>query len=159
MRRSTARLGLSLVETLLAITVLGVVVTAVSATMVGSVKQNTVSGQRTQAVQVLNFVGRRVTGGDTAVIPAEGQTLAWDYGQLAAAFPSLEREGGFADPALYRAEVTNRGPVAFGGGEAHQYDLRACFRRDGAEHCLDAQTFGPSLQPGGGGTPALPGIS
>lgn len=105
-------LGLTLVEVLVAIAVLSLVLVAMNAVLLSSIRQTAISGSRTQAVQILNYLGRRVVGGETALLPPSGTAKVYDYGSLGAAFPDLPREVRFADPALYKAEIANRGSPA-----------------------------------------------
>ena len=56
-------LGLTLVEVLVAIAVLSLVLVAMNAVLLSSIRQTAISGSRTQAVQILNYLGRRVVGG------------------------------------------------------------------------------------------------
>jgi len=150
--------GLTLIEVMMAIAVFGLLLTVLGTALVGAMRSNTLAGQRTQAVQVLNFLGRRVVGGDDLVLPAAGRTLSWNYGQLKTAFRDLSDQGGFSNPDNYRASVTSAGAITLATSSAVQYDVQVCFRRGGNENCLDTATIGPA--PVAGGTaPLLPGIN
>lgn len=155
----TRHLGLTVIETLVAITILGIITAAVMTTYASSMRQNANAGKRTQSAQVLNFLGRRVAGGESAVLA--GKTpKSWDYGELSAAFPELHNEEGFANPDYYRATVTNLGEVSLSSASAIHYHIEVCTRTQGSstESCVQGDTAGPA--PGGSGSAsALPGIN
>jgi type II secretory pathway pseudopilin PulG len=153
-----SRRGLSVVETLIAITVLGVVTAAAMTTYASSMRHNADAGKRTQSAQLLNYLGRRVAGGDGGVLPGEAPR-AWGYGELLTAFPELNASAqGFADPQFYRASVSNLGPVSLGAASATHYRIEVCTRASGDERCLRGDTLGPTPS-SGSSTPALPGIN
>lgn len=159
MTRVRAVSGLTVLEVLIALSVIGVVAAAFTTSTVSTVRYTAVSGQRTQAVQLLNYFGRRVAGGDGTVLPAAGTPSSWDYGALPGAFPDLADQGGFTDPSSYRAQIDNAGEVAFAGASATRYDLSVCFHQGGGESCVDGTTFGPSPSPSAATPPLLPGIN
>lgn len=157
MKRASATLGLTVIEVLIALAVIAVVTAAFTTAAVASFHHTSVTGARTEAVQVLNYLGRRAAGGDTAVLPAAGTPNTWGYGSLAASFPDLTNQGGLSDPARYRATITNAGAVTLAGASSVEYDVGVCYQAGGAEHCVQATTLGPSPT-SGSGTPPLPGI-
>src|SRR5690606_34944777 len=63
-----SRRGLTVVEVLVALVVLGIVTAAVMTTYVSSMRNNADSGRRTQSAQLLNALGRRVAGADSVVL-------------------------------------------------------------------------------------------
>ena len=155
-------LGLTLVEVLVAIAVLSLVLVAMNAVLLSSIRQTAISGSRTQAVQILNYLGRRVVGGETALLPPSGTAKVYDYGPLGTAFPDLPREVRFADPALYKVEIANRGSPSWASGlgvAVNAYRIRVCWRQAGEARCTEAYTL--SAPPGGAGpaAPPLPGIN
>ncbi len=150
--------GLTLIEVVLAMAVIGVVTAAFTTVAVSSMHHTTVAGARTEAVQVLNYFGRRVAGGDNTLLPASGTPDTWDYGALSAAFPDLQDQGGLSNPDLYKASITNAGAVSYAGASGTEYDVKVCFKAADAEHCVTGATVGPA--PSGQTTPAtLPGIN
>ncbi len=152
------RLGLTMIEVLIALAIFGTVLTVLSAALVKNVQQTTVSGQRTQAAQVLNYLGRRVVGGDNAVLPNANAELRWEYGELAQAFPDLRDEGGFSNPASYRVVIRNLGTITLATSSATQYRLDVCFVQGEGEQCIPATTVGPAPA-APGNNPLLPGIN
>jgi prepilin-type N-terminal cleavage/methylation domain-containing protein len=149
--------GLTLIEVLLALAVIGIVTAAFTTAVVSNLHHTSVTGARTEAVQVLNYLGRRAAGGDGAVLPASGSSRTWAYGSLAGSFPDLTDPGGLSDPGRYRAQITNAGDVSLAGSRTAEYDVRVCYEAAGGEHCVSATTMG--LYPSSGGsTPQLPGI-
>lgn len=152
--------GLTLVEVLVALVILGIVTAAVMTTYISSIRNNADAGRRTQSAQVLNAMGRRVAGSDSLVLAQSGTPLTWNYGEIPNDFPELSGEG-IADPGLYRATVTNLGTITLGAAETIHYEVTVCTRAtgDAAERCLTGNTAGPPPGPPGSSTGALPGIN
>lgn|SRR5690606_18932032 len=151
--------GLTLLETILALAVLAVLGATFTTYMLGNLRHTTVAGQRTQAAQVLNYLGRRVAGGDKAVLPAEGASLQWDYGELGAAFPDLQGADGIAEPQRYRAQISASGTVSVADASVVQYDIDVCFQGVEAESCVRATTLGAPVTAPPEQSPPLPGIN
>lgn len=151
--------GLTLVEVVLALAVLAILGATFTTAMVNNLKHTRVSGQRSQGAQVLNYLGRRVAGGDEALLPQTGVTLAWGYGELANAFPDLGGAEGFADPERYRAAITATGTVSAAGASVVQFDISVCFQHQDGESCVSGTTLGAPAQAGPEATPPLPGIN
>lgn len=152
--------GLTIVEVIVAIAILGVVTTAITTTYVNSIRVNSDSGRRTQSAQVLNSIGRRVAGGDAIVLPTADTPLAWDYGELSESFPDMTgRDYGDAD--LFRVTVENLGTVTVGTAETTHYRLTVCTGSQGGveERCLTGDTAGPPPGPAGDVPTSLPGIN
>lgn len=147
------RAGLSLVETLIAIAVLGVIVTSVMGLYARNLQTTRAASERTQATLLLNYFGRRVAGGDGTLLPAANDARSWGYGQLAAAFPDLDAGGDAGDTDRFRAVIANEGPVAFSSASAIQYRVSICFGGADRESCLAAVTVGPA--PGSGSAPVI----
>ncbi|KGQ22990.1 prepilin-type N-terminal cleavage/methylation domain-containing protein [Thermus filiformis] len=150
--------GLTLLEVILSLAIVSLVLLALSASLVSSLRQTAITGGRTQAVQILNYLGRRVAGGESALLPTG--TLSFDYGTLRNRFPDLPREARFANPDLYRAAITNLGTPAWAGNLAlplNEYRIQVCWRQSGQESCTEARTF--SSPPSAGDAPPLPGIN
>src|SRR5690554_3448378 len=133
---------MSLVEVLIAVAILGVVVAVLSTTTVTTVRTNSNSGGRTQATQVLNYLGRLVAGADEVLFSNE--ELTWDYGTLATQFVELRHEVGRADPSLYRAQVVDAGAIGLGGAQLREYELTVCWLTGGEESCVVGSTAGPT---------------
>lgn len=132
--------------------------------MVTSMQQNLVSGERTQAVQILNFLGRLASGGDARVIPENNESnnqnyVAWGYGQLPTAFTELASGDGFMAPERYSAEVRNRGTLKIGAASMEHYRVQVCWQAAGGELCITGDTAGPAVAPSDGGAPALPFVN
>lgn len=135
--------GLTLIEALIALAVLSISLSAFTTLIVSNLRENTRAGARTQAVQVLNYLGRQVTGGNAAVLP-DSTPLQWRYGELQTAFADLTRERQFADVNLYRASIENRGNYSGGiaGVSLVQYHISVCWNAPGGESCVRADTLG-----------------
>lgn len=138
--------GLTVVEVLVAITIIGVVVALLSTITVSSVRHDATSGARTQAVQVLSYLGRLASASDPNLVGGSG---SWDYGELKGAFKELAVEANRADPSLYRASVEEVGEVGIGAGTAILYRLEVCWRVAQEEQCVDGDTAGPDMPPPG----------
>lgn len=151
--------GLTVVEVLLALVVLGIVTAAVVTTYVGSIRNNADAGRRTQSAQLLNTLGRRIAGADAVVLAHPDDPLEWDYGELRGAFPELVGDG-VSEPDLYRATITNLGTISLAGSQAVRYSITVCTQAQGsdAERCVDGFTASvPPSDAGSGGE--LPGIN
>lgn len=157
--RTGREAGLTLLEVVLALAVLAILGATFTTAMLGNLRHTTNAGQRTQAAQVLNYLGRRVAGGDTVVMPTVGDSLAWNYGELAAAFPDIDRTAGFSNPDLYRVEVSASTTVSVTGATLVQYDLAVCFERQDGETCVRGATLGAPTNAASGSAPPLPGIN
>jgi prepilin-type N-terminal cleavage/methylation domain-containing protein len=149
--------GLTLVEVLVALLVLGVAVAILATALLGSVRQTDRFGARTQASDLLSYLGRQVTAGEVAALPFADAPLAWDYGELGGAFPELVGDGR-ADPGRYRAAIERVAAVVFAGAEAVQYRLTVCTRGATGESCVAGTTLGPDALDGGPAS-LLPGLN
>lgn len=152
--------GLSVIEVLVALAVLGVVTAAILTTYLGSIRTNSDSGRRTQSVQIMNTIGRRVAGADPVVLAQPGKPLSWGYGQLKSSFPELAGDG-FSDPNLYRVVVTNLGAVTLGAAQVVHYSIETCTqsRAGGEESCVTGDTAGVPPGPEGDEPTGLPGVN
>jgi type II secretory pathway pseudopilin PulG len=152
--------GLTVVEVLVAIAVLGIVTAAVTGVYVSSIRHNSDSGLRTQIAHILNAAGRRVAGADSLLLAQVGEPLEWEYGQLRADFPDMSGDG-FADPDRVRLTVTNVGTVRLGTAEVTIYEVTVCGRAQvGAQElCITGRTASVPPGPPIAGEPHLPGIN
>lgn len=146
--------GFTLVEVILAISVLAIVLAAVSITVVSSIQHNLTSGSRSQAAQIMNYLGRRIAGGE---ISSFGTPWEWDYGELAGAFSDLSRERNLADPDLYRARVALFPSIGLGDSAVPHYRVTVCWDGANGESCVSGDTAG--AEPGGTSGEILPGIN
>lgn len=150
--------GLTLMEVVMALAVIGISIAFFTTSVTSNLKHTGNFGQRTQATQVLNQLGRRIVGGDAKVLTTEDTPLKWDYGELKSTFKDFRDEGGVTNPNLYRASITNVGNLSLATANAIQYNLEVCYKSSGSESCVVATTLGPA--PNIGGTPPpLPGIN
>lgn len=150
------RSGLTMIEVLIALSILGVVVAVISTATLSSVRNNATSGGRTQATQVLNYLGRLVAGGDEVLFQKDG--LTWDYGELGSHFRELATESGRADPALYRATVEVTSLATLHSVEMPMYTVSVCWIAPQDETCVVAQTIGPDVDTTEETPGPLPGI-
>jgi len=153
--------GMTLLEVIIALGILMVVMGALATILTDSIRFNASAGQRTQAVQILNYLGRQIVGGNASLMPASGSQLSWDYGELGNAFPDLNQGSHFADPNNYRALIINLGQpasLASSGVSLDQYKIEVCWKSRGKDVCVRATTLS-SPPPTGGTPPPLPGIN
>ena len=150
--------GFSLVELLIAVAILAVVLGVLAVSLVSSMRQTRNAGQRSEAVQILNYAGRRLVSGDLAVLPSPTSTTRkWDYGELATAFPDLSASGRFTNPALYSLEIKAGGKAGIGGATLTMYTLKVCWQSE-KEYCATAETIGPDPS-AASATGPLPGLN
>lgn len=140
--------GLTLVEVLVALVVIGIVTAFFSTSVVANFRHTTTSGQKTQSAQLLSYFGRLVAGGDPDVLPDSGKTLTWDYGEVEADFPDLKSESSFSDLSTYKVQVVSNGNVTLGTktlgtASAVRYSVSVCYKRE-SEQCLTGATLGPT---------------
>ena len=153
--------GLTLIEVIVALVILLIALAALTLTLVGYLRQNLSAGKRTEAVQILNYLGRRLTASDPAVLLAPNQETSWDYGALKSQFPDLASSRDISNPNLYKATVSNLGQPAWAssaGVTLDQYRIKVCWRAGGQEACVEGYTL---AYPAASGTipPPLPGIN
>jgi len=156
MRRSVAFRGLTMVEVLIALAILGIVVAVITTATLSSVRNTATAGGRTQATQVLNYLGRLVAGADDVLFQRE--SLSWDYGELGDHFQELAQEARRADPALYRAEVITGSNVTFGSVSMPLYTVTVCWMAPNGETCVTGETVGPEYDPVDPSPGPFPGI-
>ncbi len=138
------RRGMSIIEVLIALVVVGVAFAILSTALVGTLRNTERAGTRTQTTQYLNYIGRLVSGGGTNdVLPANtGDTINWGYGQLAAAFPDLPGGTGGNAANRYRVSIQNQGPYTFAGVTIIQYTVTVCTEGSSGEACVSGTTLG-----------------
>lgn len=147
--------GLTLLEVIVALAVIAIIGAVFVTNVLSNLRHTTTAGERTQAAQVLNFLGRLAAGGDGDVLPALGSSEEWDYGELVGAFPDISGGDGFGDASRYRAGITAVGILEFAGAETVQYDISVCFQVPDGESCIVGTTLGAQA-PGNQGTAPLP---
>lgn len=152
-RRVDGSGGFTLIEVILAISVLAIVLAAVSVTIVSSIQQNASAGSRSQATQVLNYFGRRIAGGEITQL---GGT-SWEYGELSDSFSDLRREANLANMDAYRAEILQVGTMGLSSTFIPQFRVTVCWFTGQTESCVSGDTAGPG--PGGSSGEMLPGVN
>lgn len=139
--------GLTVVEVIVALAIIGTVLAVFSTSVVGNMKQNSSSGSRTGAVRFLDHLGRLIVEGDSNVLPASNATTrTWAYGDLDT-LPELSNEGGFGDPNLYKAKVTKGTQPSWATSEGlalTAYTLEVCWKNTGEDICVQATGVGPT---------------
>lgn len=156
------RKGLTLIEILVALALLSAVLVVLEGLLLQGLRQSSAAGTRTQAVQIMNYVGRRIVGGDDSLLPGAGSSLTLDYGTLPQRLPDLPQETRYANPQLYKVVVRNLGQPSWAlspslNVDVHEYEIQVCWRQ-GQETCTTARTFASPPSPGGA-NPPLEGIN
>ncbi len=140
--------------------VLAVVVAGLTVALASYLRQNVSAGKRSEAAQIINYLGRRVMAGDPDLRIPNGSSRIWDYGTLGESFPDLAGTN-TAQPGLYRAEIANLGSPDWAtdlGLGLTAYRIRVCWRHAERTSCAEAYTLGRS--PGRpGSVPPLPGVN
>lgn len=131
--------GLTVVEVLVALVILAVAGAMLATTTVSSLRHDATSGGRTQAVQILNYLGRLASSSDVVLLSGERE---WDYGELQTTFTELSTEARRADPNRYRAFVDELGTVGLGISTANLYRVTVCWMASEDESCVEAVTAG-----------------
>lgn len=130
--------GLTLLETVIAIAICGIVLAALSTVATGSLRETRSGNHKTQATQVLDTVGRRIAGGnDLSLLPSVSEPLSLD-GAAVDAMMGLNqfREGAF------RVVVSNEGQFRVGNTVLYRYRIEACYDTGGNEQCVVGRTLG-----------------
>lgn len=160
---SKRRSGLTLIEVLVAIVILSLVLVGFASVIVANIRQNAISGNRTAAAQLMNYLGRRAVEGQGAVLPvAPDASKTWAYATLRTSFPDLTQENQSANPDLYRAEVTNQGVPVWAtskGLALTSYQIRVCWNSAEGEQCVESQTMAPLITTFGAPPPPLNGLN
>lgn len=154
--------GLTIIEVVLAVAIIAVIMGILTTTVVSNLRQTSTTGASSQAAQVLNYLGRRVAGGDTDVLPGtNASTRVWDYGELRNFSDLMSSTEGITDPVFYSAQVTNNGAVNLARSQLTQYTIEVCHERGGGVHCIEGTTFGPAPSDAAAAdyVPPLPGLN
>lgn len=142
--------GLTVVEVLIALVVVAIAVSLLATATVSSARHDANSGSRTQAVQILNYLGRLVAANDENVLLSDRN---WGYGELQSAFSEMSTEARRADPNLYRASVTEDGAIGLGTAAGILYEIQVCWRAAQEENCVNGSTAGLPFSVGGAPAP------
>lgn len=140
---ASRRRGLSIIEVLVALVVVGIAFAILSTALVGNLRNTERAGTRTQTTQYLNYLGRQVSGGmNNAVLPPAGDTFSWGYGALGAAFPDLPGGTGTRNDAnRYRAAIESLGAFTFAGASSVRYSITVCTESSTGEACVSGTTL------------------
>jgi prepilin-type N-terminal cleavage/methylation domain-containing protein len=135
--------GLTVVEVIVAISIIGILLAILTPSIIQSMRQTSTTGNRTQAAQIVNYLGRRLINLDTTILPATGQTNQWDYGQLGAAITDLDNDSaeGVSQPNNFEATISDLGIFTWQGVNTRKYQISVCFRNAGNENCITTTTL------------------
>lgn len=130
--------GLSLLETVVAIAICGIVLAALSTVTVSSLQESNQGNYRTQATQILDTVGRRIAGGigqSTQLKVGESMTLE------GAAVDQLMNVSAFREEA-FEVTIENAAVFAVGTTRLSEYQVTVCFQGGPSESCVSGVTLG-----------------
>jgi type II secretory pathway pseudopilin PulG len=133
--------GFSILETIIAIAVCGIVLAALASVNVSSLQQARFGNQRVQATQVLDTIGRRVVGGqDLRVIPDIGQVVEFGFGDLG----EIADLTSSAVTDRFRARVAHEANISVGASAVGRSRIEVCFEAGSGEQCVTAFTLSRS---------------
>lgn len=150
--------GFTLVEVIMAMAIIATVTAGLTMSIVSSVQHTSSAGKRSQAVRVLDYIGRHVSGGTGAVLADVGTPIEFGYGDLSGTFDDLAGASGVAAPERYRATITNARTMNISGATGVQYDIQICYATEDTEACVRGTTVGPEPA-AGGNPPPLEGVN
>ena len=127
----------------MALAVFGIIAAALSFSITSNLNHTSKTGQKSQAAQLLNYLGRRVADSDVAVLPeSEANPLLWDYDQLGSAFTELIDDDELVDLSRYKAKITEVGTVSIDAITMTQYNVEVCYKSNGDnESCVQGITL------------------
>lgn len=138
-RARTTREGFTLLETIVAIAISAIVLTALTTVATSSLRIGRDGNFKIQATQLLDTVGRRVAGGqDLALLPTPGAPIAIDYGEVG----DLVSFGDTSWSDLFRVTITRDGSVTVGASSVARYRIEVCHRSGDDERCVRGTTLG-----------------
>jgi prepilin-type N-terminal cleavage/methylation domain-containing protein len=148
------RTGLTVIEVIVAITIIGVLLAVLTPAIIQSMRQTSRTGQSTQVSQIINYLGRRLVADDSAVKPINTTTpLTWNYGELSTAFNTFNCNGntcsdlqndstkGIGDIDNFKVTITNQGLITWLGATANKYQIKVCFKNGSGEVCRESITI------------------
>lgn len=129
--------GLTLLETIVAIAICGVILGALATVSTSTLRETRQGTYKTQATQVLDTIGRRIAGGlDQSLLPSEGSSLTLEGAEV----DELMNLNSFRDGA-FLVEIENAGPYVVGSTRLQRYRVEVCY--DGADgRCVSGLTLG-----------------
>jgi len=132
------REGFTLLETVVAVAVLAIVLTALTTVATSSLRTGRDGNFKIQATQVLDTVGRRVAGGvDLALLPAQGTPITVGYGDV----DDVVDFGDTTWSDAFRFTITRDGSVTVGASSVARYRIEVCHRSGDDERCVRGTTL------------------
>ena len=138
--------GLTLIEVLVAVAILGVISTLFASSMVSSLSHTRSTASQIDATSILNYVGRVAAGGASRTLPfsPDDKTKTWDYGKLTSDFPEIKSgDTKIRSADLYKVTVSAPEIIAIGSAQVVRYALVVCWRQANADKCISGDTAGP----------------
>ena len=130
--------GLSLLETVVAIAICGIILAALSTVTVSSLQESNQGNYRTQATQILDTVGRRIAGGiglSTQLKSGESMTIS------GAEVDQMMSVAAFREEA-FEVTIENAAVFSVGTTRLSEYHVTVCFRGGSTESCVSGVTLG-----------------
>jgi len=133
-----ARGGFTLLETVVAVAVLAIVLTALTTVATSSLRTGRDGNFKIQATQLLDTVGRRVAGGvDLALLPASSAPITVGYGDVG----DVVDFGDTTWSDAFRFTITRDGSVTVGASSVARYRIEVCHRSGDDERCVRGTTL------------------
>lgn len=130
--------GLTLLETVVAIAICGVILATMATVATGSLRENRTGNFKIQATQVLDTLGRRIAGGDDpTLIATTGTPIELSSGEITALTNIA-----LTDVMELEAVITNRGTYSIGTTSLARYEIEVCYAAAGAPRCVVGTTLG-----------------
>lgn len=130
--------GLSLLETVVAIAICGIILAALSTVSLSSLRESNRGNYRTQATQILDTLGRRIAGGiDQSTQLRLGESLTIGGADI----DQLMNVSAFRDQA-FEATIENEAVFAVGTTRLSEFRITVCFQGGPSESCVSGVTLG-----------------
>lgn len=130
--------GLTLLETVVAIAICGVILATLATVATSSLRENRSGNSKIQATQVLDTIGRRISGGNDATLMATVSTPV----ELDATQVTTMTNIALADVMDLEAVITNSGNYSIGSTTLARYEIEVCYGAAGSRRCVTGTTLG-----------------
>lgn len=134
--------GLTLLETIVAISVCAVVLGTLALTSTSSLRHSRASNFKVQATQVLDTIGRRIAGGaDPDLLTEPGSPIRLDAMEIVH-LTSIE----LAEHANMTVSIENTGELQVGTASLDRYSVEVCFAGAQSDSCIQGMTLGRGIE-------------
>lgn len=144
MNKYRSQKGLTVVEVLIALSLIGVIIAVFSTSLGGNLRVTQSTGQKGQAAQLMTYIGQQVINGNTAFLVNANSSQTFDYNSLGAR-TDLSTDAGLADLDNYKVTLSNVKQVTFQTISLFEYVINVCYKTQGDESCVQGSTLGHDL--------------